>query len=152
MTRLRGKCYNRVNRNKKNALSTCIKKMPLLKAWLLNVRKSPEKLRINRCSHFQTVPVQQLNDLNDSNWLTVVLSSILAYVLPVLVGILHVGLFATGNKSHHRSSLPAFLQSWTQVTITGMQAPSVQKSRNTVRHYQSMCQKEVRSICQPGFC
>ena len=53
--------------------------MPLLKAWLLNVRKSPEKLRIYRCSHFQTVPVQQLNDFNDSNcnWLAVVLSLIL---------------------------------------------------------------------------
>ena len=74
MTRLRGKCYNSVNQNKKNAQHIS---MPLLKAQLLYVRKSPEKLRIYCCSHFQTVPVQQLNDSNDSNWLAVVLSLIL---------------------------------------------------------------------------
>lgn len=82
--------------------------MPLLKAELLYVRKSPEKLRIYRCSHFQTVPVQQLNDLNDSNWLIGSCSKPDSHVLLVLVGILHVGLFAAGNKSHHRSSLPAY--------------------------------------------
>ena len=67
--------------------------MPLLKARLLNVRKSPEKLRIYRCSHFQTVPVQQLNDLNDSNWLIGCCSKPDSHVLLVLVRILHVAFF-----------------------------------------------------------
>lgn len=86
--------------------------MPLLNARLLYVRKSPEKVRIYRCSHFQTVPVQQLNDLkNDSNWLIGCCAKPDSHLLLVPVGILHVGLFAASNKSHHRSSLPACLQS-----------------------------------------
>ena len=149
-TRRRGKCYNSVNQNKKNAQYMS---MPLLKAQLLHVRKSPEKLRIYRCSHFQTVPVQPLNDLNDSNWLIGSCSKPDSNVLPVLVGILHVGLFAAGNKSHYRSSLPACLQSWTQVTITGMQASTLcSKKWEHHQALQSMCQEEVRRIWEPGFC
>ena len=73
------------------------------------------------------MPVQQLNDLNDSNWLIGSCSKPDSHVLPVLVGILHVGLFAAGKKEPP------------QVFITSK--PAKLNLRHYHRHASNFCSK-----------